>query len=472
MDNVFIFKQNKLYAKIQDKNYYLLKNDNFILANEDINEILDVLPEGLDLELMLHTFKLKDPLELLPYLKNNIGDFYFSKNIQALNQTSMMSNLELKQDFPNVLDLKIKLTLQSLKPSKEFKPIQNLSLSGYQHKLQVSIIDKAIEENYADFILKPANDNFYNLAINEHLNVSFMQEFGFEVPFNAIVYDERLNSYHYLIKRFDRDENGKALTQISLNALMQSNDKYEGSIEQVSRFLKTRLDEKERIKFLSYIYANALLYNNDLHKKNISFIFKDNKLSLSPVYDAINIYAVKGLGKSQCALSIKGKRDKIQLSYFKQSSKLLNIDFLDLEKSLQNIQKLYLDLYPSYIEKLSSIPNLSRVKELKHLLLESYEKNKRIFKQEIQNKSQVLKSKLDPIQTMQEELSKMPRVKDLTQNFKENLQESFNMKPDENISQNENNFNPLSSKNSGQDNILNDKNTQENSNTYTLRKKR
>ena len=40
---------------------------------------------------------------------------------------------------------------------------------------------------------------------------------------------------------------------------------------------------------------------------------------------------------------------------------------------------------------------------------------------------------------MQEELSKMPRVKDLTQNFKENLQESFNMKPDENISQNENN---------------------------------
>ena len=47
--------------------------------------------------------------------------------------------------------------------------------------------------------------------------------------------------------------------------------------------------------------------------------------------------------------------------------------------------------------------------------------------------------RFNPIQTMQEELSKMPRVKDLTQNFKENLQESFNMKPDENISQNENN---------------------------------
>ena len=413
MSDTFIFKHNKLYAKIQDKNYYLLKNDSFILANESINEILDILPEGLDLELMLHTFRLKEPLELLPYLKNNIGDFYFSKNINALSETSINSNLKLNQIFPNVLDLKINLSLQALKPNKEFKPLQRLSLSGYQHKLQVSIIDETIEENYADFILKPASDDFYNLAINEHLNVSFMQELGFKTPFNAIVYDERLKSYHYLIKRFDRDENGKALTQTSLNALMQSNDKYAGSIEQIADFLKTRLEEKEKIKFLTYIYANALLYNNDLHKKNISFLFKENKLLLSPVYDVINIYAVKGLANLQCALSIKGKKDKIKLSYFKQASEFLGIDFLDLKKSLQNIRELYLDLYPSYIEELSQIPHLSGAKELKHLLLESYERNKRIFREEAQNQNNNLEAKVSELLREQESIDSMPKANDI-----------------------------------------------------------
>ena len=270
--------------------------------------------------------------------------------------------------------------------------IQNLSLSGYQHKLQVSIIDNVIKESYGDFILKPNNKRFWDLPINEHLNVSFMKEFGFEVPFNVIAYDEYRQEYHYLIKRFDIDDKGNKLPQISLNTLMKSKDKYEGTIEQISTFLKDRLDDFQKMQFLKFIYANALLYNNDLHKKNIGFIFKNNKLQLSPVYDTLNIYAVKSmskmekLGKEQCALPIKNHIDGIQISYFKQSCDNLELDFNKVKSNLEEVQNIYLEKYPQYVEKLMKIPYINDIVDFSQKLLESHNKCLKVAKKESSNK--------------------------------------------------------------------------------------
>ena len=274
------------------------------------------------------------------------------------------------------------------------KNIQNLSLSGYQHKLQVNIIDNIIKIGYGDFILKPNHEKFFKLPINEHLNVSFMKEFGFEVPFNALAYEEYDKEYHYLIKRFDIDENGNKLPQISLNALMKHTDeeKYKGTIEEISTFLKDRLDSTQKMQFLKFIYANALLYNNDLHKKNIGFIFKDGKLQLSPIYDILNIYAIEStskfdaLGKEQCTLPIRGHKNGIRINYFKQSSENLGLDFKKVQMNLKKIQSIYLEKYPQYVEKINiPIYNIERFKEK---LLESHKKCLKIAKSEINNELQ------------------------------------------------------------------------------------
>ena len=111
---------------------------------------------------------------------------------------------------------------------------QKLSISGYQHKLQILIDQKEIKEYYSNFILKTASRELSKVAINEHLNTTFLKEFGFEIPFNAIIFDERFGEYSYIIKRFDIDKNSKKIPQISLNALMKSNDQYEGNIEEIS----------------------------------------------------------------------------------------------------------------------------------------------------------------------------------------------------------------------------------------------
>lgn len=393
---IYIYKQQKLYGKVERGQYYLFENDDYILANDKVSEITDILPEGIDLQIMLNSFNAKQPIELLPYLKNTIGDFDFSTQADKTHfDKPIMSNIALEPKFPNILPCKIDIPPSHLEPSI-YAPngIQKLSLSGYQHKLQVSIIDNVIKEEYGDFILKPNSERFWDLPINEHLNVSFMKEFGFEVPFNAIVYEEYNKEYHYLIKRFDIDENGNKLPQISLNALMQDKDKYAETIESISTFLKDRLDSTQKMQFLKFIYANALLYNNDLHKKNIGFIFKGNKLQLSPVYDILNIYAIKPtsklekLGKEQCALSIKGHIDGIQISYFKQSCENLGLDFKEVQINLKEIQDIYIEKYPKYVEKIKTIPHTNDFTYFDKKLLESHKKCLKIAKSEMNNELQ------------------------------------------------------------------------------------
>ena len=391
----YIYKQQKLYGKVERGQYYLFENDDYILANDKVSEITDILPEGIDLQIMLNSFNAKNPIELLAYLKNTIGDFDFSTIENKTNfDKPTLSNLALDSKFPNVLNAKVDITYNLLHPYPSMdakqKNIQNLSLSGYQHKLQVNIIDNVIKIDYGDFILKPNNERFYKLPINEHLNVSFMKEFGFEVPFNALAYEEYDKEYHYLIKRFDIDKNGNKLPQISLNALMKhtEEEKYNGTIEEISTFLKNRLDSTQKMQFLKFIYANALLYNNDLHKKNIGFIFKNGKLELSPIYDILNIYAVKSaskfdtLGKNQCVLPIKEHIDGIQVSYFRKSCDNLELDFDKVKHNLEEIRHIYLEKYPYYVEKLIKIPHTNDIAGFSKKLLESHNKCVKIARRE------------------------------------------------------------------------------------------
>lgn len=418
----YVYKDNKLYARILKNEYSLYIDKKFISKNDEIDEILDILPEGVDLEIMKRSFNTKNKLELFSYLKNPIGNFKFSKSFKAeLKEDIVISNLDKKNTFPNILNAKIDIEYESLKADDDLDikllNTQRLSISGYQHKLQVSILDNIIAENYSDYILKSANE-YLNLAVNEHMHMEFMRKLGFEVPFNAIVYDERFDSYHYLIKRFDIDENGKKLPQISLNALMREKNKYSGSTDKVIEFLNNKIDENQKTLFLKFIYANALVFNNDLHKKNISFICKNNKLEFSPIYDVINVFIIKGKDNNQVALPINGKKANIQISYFKNISEEFGLEFNKIKDELLKIRKTYIEEYPKYIELLNQIPHIYENSKFQKSLMNSYEKNLQTFKMEDKNNQNVSLS-LDERQNL---INQALNQKD---NYKEKMSEIY-----------------------------------------------
>lgn len=388
---IFIYKNKKLYGKLENGQIFLKKGDKYEISDSLKNEMIDILPQGLDLRVMLCAFSIENHIELLSCLNNAIGDFDFSTQDNEVHfKKPIMSNLTLEQTFPLILPCEMSNNFSSNDlypyPTFEAKPKQNLSLSGYQHKLQVSIIDSVIELNYADFILKPNSKRFWNLPLNEHLNMSFMREFGFEVPFNALIYDEYYKKYHYVIKRFDIDENGNKLPQISLWTLMQGSKSTRATIDSISALLKNKLDSTQKMQFLKYIYANALLFNNDLHTKNISFIYRNNKLILSPAYDILNVYAIIPeskwtiLSKWQCCLKINRRLKDITIDDFKASSRNLGLDFGEVRANLRAIQNIYIKKYPQYVKKLTNLPYTCNADRLQDNLLDSYKKCVKVIK--------------------------------------------------------------------------------------------
>ena len=382
MQNViYIFKNQKLYGYIQGENLFLFnENKDEILANEKWDELFDILPEGIDLKIMLNSYNIQDnKKELFMYLKNPIGDYYFSQNRKYQNEIKLSDELKNSNEILQVLEYDIKIGVLKLYPDPEISAknneIQQLSISGYQHKLQVGIFNNEIKESYSNFILKPISKNLPLLALNEHLHTKFMSELDFKTPFNGIIYDKNMRDFHYIIKRFDINEDGSKNPQISLNALMRSNDKYDGTIDQISKFLSTRLDKNESIKFIGYIYANALLYNSDLHKKNISFVVQNGDLKLSPAYDIINLYPLKGYSNNQAHLKITGKNNKILISDFDNIAKNFNIDVDENRENLRRIFQIYQEKYPIYLNQLSQKFDIDLIEQLKRKLTQSYEIN-------------------------------------------------------------------------------------------------
>ena len=376
-ETLYIFKSEKLYGKIENKRLFKLHQDNLFIENENNwDELLDILPQGKDLTIMKNSFNLKDDKEIFYFLKNPIGDFYFSTSQEFKPDDLKLSTIkDEKISFPNELMLSINIDYSQMYPtSHHSSQNQKLSISGYQHKLQILIDQKEIKEYYSNFILKPASRELSKVAINEHLNTTFLKEFGFEIPFNAIIFDERFGEYSYIIKRFDIDKNSKKIPQISLNALMKSNDQYEGNIEEISNFLSNKLNQAEKTKFIKFIYANTLIFNSDLHKKNISFVFKDNKLKLSPAYDILNVSAIKGRDKDQTTLPINNKVKNIKINDFAKSIKILKLDEKEVNKELKKMLDIYIKKYPIYIKNISKLKHLSNALWVQRLYEKSYKK--------------------------------------------------------------------------------------------------
>lgn len=376
-ETLYIFKSEKLYGKIENKRLFKLDQDNLFIENENNwDELLDILPQGKDLIIMKNSFNLKDDKEIFYFLKNPIGDFYFSTSQEFKPDDLKLSTIKDERiSFPNELILSINIDYSQMYPtSHHSSQNQKLSISGYQHKLQILIDQKEIKEYYSNFILKPASRELSKVAINEHLNTTFLKEFGFEIPFNAIIFDERFGEYAYIIKRFDIDKNSKKIPQISLNALMKSNDQYEGNIEEISNFLSNKLNQTEKIKFIKFIYANTLIFNSDLHKKNISFVFKDNELKLSPAYDILNVSAIKGRDKDQATLPINNKVKNIKINDFAKSIKILKLDEKEVYKELKKILDIYIKKYPIYIKNISKLKHLNNALWMQRLYEKSYKK--------------------------------------------------------------------------------------------------
>ncbi len=230
------------------------------------------------------------------------------------------------------------------------KMVGKMSISGVQPKLSVIHDRKKGQLNVAEkgglYILKPPTERFESLPENENLCMNIASVYGIEVPPHGLLplIDDRLV---YVVKRFDRLEDGSKLQQEDFQQLLQTNDKYTGSYERIATFIKKHscvpgLD-------LVRLFERALLFyvlgNGDAHLKNFSLLKKKEvDYQLSPAYDIVNSRLVLHGEKEDMCLSLQGKKNRLFGGDFRRLSEHFGLNRKQVDNSLTRLNDLKLSI--------------------------------------------------------------------------------------------------------------------------------
>ena len=242
------------------------------------------------------------------------------------------------------------------------KKQQGMSISGYQPKLSLRIVDNQFKvvETFGTYILKSSPEEYPYLAENEHAIMSVMRSLNFEVPpFGLVPFqadpDNGKIEYAFIIKRYDRNEEDKSkVHQEQLDGAMGINEKYGKvdniqtiSYETVCQFLIESIDtslsfKREVFKRIMYAY---LLGNNDLHLRNFGIIMPNEaKNKIAPIYDFVSSAPYVGTF-SDCymalpLLKIEQNDDALAFGFNTKHGQYIGYDFIAFGKGIGLSSKL------------------------------------------------------------------------------------------------------------------------------------
>lgn len=233
--------------------------------------------------------------------------------------------------------------------------IQSKAVTGVQPKLSLNI-DKHKNEIprltivglHGDYILKPPSALYKGLPENEDLTMHLAELANIKTANHCLI---RLKSGElaYLTKRFDRKRRNKIAVedfcQLSENL---TEHKYRGSIEMIGKIANKQTSNKgfEAQRLLELVLFCYLTGNADMHLKNFSLIETTlGEYEFSPAYDLLSTSVAIPDDKEESALTINGKKNKLNRNDFNALASSLHIN----EKPLQAIYNRFDKILPIWI---------------------------------------------------------------------------------------------------------------------------
>lgn len=213
---------------------------------------------------------------------------------------------------------------------------RSIAVPGVQPKLSMSLVkDSETKETPrltvvgalgGHYIFKPPTPQFREMPENEHLTMRIAEAFGLNTVPSSLI---RLASGElaYITKRIDRTSEGEKIHMLDLFQVTEAYDKYKGSMEKVGKAIgqystNTLLD---KIFFFELSLFSFLTGNNDMHLKNFSMIESVSGWILAPAYDLLNVSIVLPEDTEELALTLAGKKRKLQKEHFEKLGQLLNL---------------------------------------------------------------------------------------------------------------------------------------------------
>ena len=187
-------------------------------------------------------------------------------------------------------------------------------VSGVQPKLLVPEArepDGKVSLATTDLIVKSGGADYPGLAVNEFVCMSIARSAGIPVPEFFLSDNRQL----FVMRRFDRTAEGEALGFEEMAVLMAkgASQKYEGSYEQVARFISLFCSPNRRLAALGQLFdqvaLSCILGNGDAHLKNFGVLYGDptsEEVWLSPAYDLVSTTAY--IPEDSLALTLGGSK--------------------------------------------------------------------------------------------------------------------------------------------------------------------
>lgn len=219
------------------------------------------------------------------------------------------------------------------------------TLTGVQAKLSLDINKGDLNEPqrftivglWGQYILKPQTDAYQSLPELEDLTMHMAELAKIKVvPHSLIRFND--GELCYITRRIDRNAQGNKYPMEDMCQLSErlTEYKYKGSYEQIVKVINnySSTPKLDIINFWEQVVFSWLTGNSDMHLKNFSlYNKKDEGYNLTPAYDLLSTLLVMPEDTEELALTLNGKKRKINKKDFISALKSSELD----DKIIENL---------------------------------------------------------------------------------------------------------------------------------------
>ena len=204
------------------------------------------------------------------------------------------------------------------------QPKLSLNLNKHEGKRRLTIVGL-----WGGFIMKPQTDAYLQLPEVEDLTMHLAEVARIDVVPHSLM---RMadDSLCYVTRRIDRTSKGEKIAMEDFCQLTerQTEYKYKSSYETIGKTILrySSVPKMDLTNFMEVLLFSWIVGNNDMHLKNFSLYEpKEGKPRLTPAYDMLNAAIVNPCDREELALTLNGRKSKIEADDFVKAAKTLGL---------------------------------------------------------------------------------------------------------------------------------------------------
>lgn len=229
---------------------------------------------------------------------------------------------------------KLEVTLDTMRDFATKSITARSTVTGVQKKLSVGLVGTGKEQRltivglWGTFILKPPSAEYLNLPENESTIMHCAAALNIPVVPHALI-PLASGELSFITRRIDRAGSNQKIGMEDFCQLSErlTEDKYKGSVEKAGKIILRHsvYAGLDIIDFFERILFNFIIGNADMHLKNYSLIHTSQGIRLSPAYDLLSTHLAIPEDTEESALTINGKKSKLDFSDFRSLAQYLDI---------------------------------------------------------------------------------------------------------------------------------------------------